>query len=79
MNRRVINPECDFEAFREAKPAVCRHFGPGTVLNVLQGVEPEIARFTIEGEGAEIWSCQQTVIDEQTKSPEPEHSKAQAK
>jgi hypothetical protein len=67
--RRVIKQDRDLEASREAKPAVRRHFGPGTVLNILQWVRRDIARFTIEGEGIEVWCCPQPVIDEQTDSP----------
>jgi len=54
MNRRVVKPDGDFDAYREVRPSVHRHFASGTVLNILQWVNPDTARFTIEGEGIEV-------------------------
>jgi len=70
MNRRVVKPDGDFDAYREVRPSVHRHFASGTVLNILQWVNPDTARFTIEGEGIEVWCCPQSVIDERTESPQ---------
>jgi hypothetical protein len=70
MNRRVIKQDAGFDAYREARPTVHRYFAPGKVLNILQWVNPEVARFTIEGEGIEVWCCPQTVMSEQTESPQ---------
>jgi hypothetical protein len=76
MNRRVVKQGCGVEGCREIRPSVRRHFGPGTVLNILQWVQPEMARFTIEGEGIEVWSCPQSVLNEQTESPQRSVEKA---
>jgi hypothetical protein len=38
----------------------------GAVLNILQWVREETARFTIEGEGADIWCCPRIVVEENT-------------
>lgn len=70
MTRRVVKDECGLEAFRETRPTVRRHFPGGTVLNVLQWVKQEIARFTVEGEGIEVWCCPTAVFDENTVSTE---------
>jgi hypothetical protein len=70
MNRRVIKQDGDLDAYREVRPEVHRHFASGTVLNILQSVKPDIARFTIEGEGIEGWCCPQSIIDERTESPQ---------
>jgi hypothetical protein len=70
MTRRVIKVASEVEAFRETRPTVRRRFQAGTVLNVLQWVTPDVARFTVEGEGIELWCCPQAVFDEQTESPE---------
>jgi hypothetical protein len=69
MTRRIIKAACELEAFRETRPMIRRRFQVGTVLNVLQRVNPTIARFTIEGEGIEGWCCPQSVFDEQTEFP----------
>lgn len=66
MNRRLVRPECRVEACRETRPSVRRQLEPGTVVNILQFLKPETARFTIEGEGAEVWNCEHNVINEQT-------------
>jgi hypothetical protein len=67
MNRKIIKPESKIEAFREARPAIRSNFGPGTVLNLLQWVSPEMARFTVEGAGAEVWCCPQTLFQDCTE------------
>jgi hypothetical protein len=69
MNRKVIKPDGAFDAYREARLSVHRHFASGTVLNILQPIKPDIARFTIEGEGIEVWCCPQVLIDERAESP----------
>jgi hypothetical protein len=55
-----------FEVRREAKGSTVRTLGGGAVLNILQPVRAGVARFTIEGEGAEIWFCDQALIDAHT-------------
>ena len=40
------------------------------MINVLQWLNPEAARFTIEGEGIEVWCCPQSVVEEQTEPPQ---------
>lgn len=70
MTRRVTKPTSEFEAYREARPGIRRRFQPGTVLNVLQWVNESIARFTVEGEGMEVWCCPQGLFDEHTEFPE---------
>ena len=69
MIRRIISAERELEACREARPSIRRHFGAGAVLNVLQWVNPEIARFTVEGEGCEVWCCPQAIFYEDTEAP----------
>ena len=66
MTRRVVKNGFEFEAFREARPAVRRRFYGGTVLNLLQWVDSNIARFTVEGEGVENWCCPKSVFVERT-------------
>jgi hypothetical protein len=66
MTRRVIKDEMEFEAFRETKSTVRRLFHGSAVLNVLQWLKPDISRFTVEGEGIEVWCCPKTVPEEQT-------------
>jgi hypothetical protein len=70
MNRRVIKHGCDVEAILEARPVKARSFSTGTVLNILQSVRPETARFTIEGEGADVWFCPQEVVEERSEGPQ---------
>ena len=70
MTRRVIKDASELEAFRETRPTIRRVFHAGTVVNVLQWVKPDTARFTIEGEGIEGWCCPKDVFDEKTFSPE---------
>ena len=69
MNRRVIKDRCDIEAILEARPVKSRAFRAGTVLNLLQWVRPDTARFTVEGEGIDVWCCPQKVIDERSEAP----------
>ena len=70
MDRKLIKPDGDFDVYREVRPAVHRHFALGTVLNILQPIDPDFARFTIEGKSTEVWCCPQSVIDERTESPQ---------
>lgn len=70
MNRRVVREGCDIEAVLEARPVNSRSFSEGTVLNILQWVRPDTARFTIEGEGADVWYCRQEVIEGRSESPQ---------
>ena len=70
MNRRVIKWGCDVEAILEARPVKSRSFSAGTVLNILQWLQPETARFTIEGEGCDVWCCPQEVIEERSEGPQ---------
>jgi hypothetical protein len=64
MNRRVVKET--FEVTREANPPKKRQLQPGHVLNILQWIRPEIARFTVEGEGAEVWVCERETIESLT-------------
>jgi hypothetical protein len=70
MTRRVSKGGSEFDAYRETRRSVVRRFQPGTVLNVLQWVTPEVARFTVEGEGIEVWCCPQTVFKDRTEALE---------
>jgi hypothetical protein len=82
IRRRVVRDGCRFTVTREVDRRSTRELHQGQVLNMLQWVRPEIARFTIEGEGAEIWYCEQSTIEEQTAevaiqkaaSAPPEHT-----
>ena len=69
MIRRVVKGTSELEAFRETRPAITRRFGPGSVLNVLQWVNPATSRFTIEGEGIEVWCCPRDVFEQHTELP----------
>jgi hypothetical protein len=69
MTRRVIKNGCSFEACREVRPSMVRVFESGAVLNMLQEVNPESGRFTIEGEGAEVWCCAHRLIEAYTDLP----------
>lgn len=71
MIRRLIKTGCSIEAHREARPSIVRVFKAGTVLNMLQELKPETARFTIEGEGAENWYCAHALIEACAESPGP--------
>ena len=62
MLRRVVVQERQFEVTREANAKTKRILVGGAVLNMLQWVHPGVARFTIEGEGADIWFCEETVL-----------------
>jgi hypothetical protein len=70
MNRRVIKHGCEVEAILEARPVKSRSFSAGAVLNILQWVRPDTARFTIEGEGADVWCSPQEVIEERSAAPQ---------
>ena len=77
MTRRVIKNGCSFEACREVRPSVVRVLESGAVLNMLQPLKPETARFTIEGEGAEVWCCPHTLIEAFTDLPAVRLARAQ--
>ena len=62
MNRRIVLENRNLRATRERDGKQDRTLGGGAVLNILQWVRPGEARFTIEGEGAEIWTCQESEI-----------------
>jgi hypothetical protein len=66
MNRRIVLENCNVRAIRERDGKQDRTLGGGAVLNILQWVHPGEARFTIEGEGAEIWTCQESEIHAST-------------
>lgn len=70
MYRRTVRPNGNLSVCREVQPATSRMLDSGAVLNVLQWVKPETARFTVEGEGAEIWCCPQDELDQQTLGAE---------
>jgi hypothetical protein len=53
-------------AIRERDGKLSRTFDGGAVLNMLQWKRPGEARFTLEGEGAEIWVCEETAVEETT-------------
>jgi hypothetical protein len=63
MLRRVVVEKRQFEATRESSVETKRIVAGGSVLNMLQWVRPSVARFTIEGEGADIWFCEQSVLE----------------
>jgi hypothetical protein len=66
MNRRIVQENHNLRAIRERDGKVDRTIGSGAVLNILQWVRPGEARFTIEGEGAEIWTCAEAEIHAST-------------
>ena len=66
MLRRVVAQDRQIDATREANARIFRTFGSGCVLNMLQWVRPGIARFTIEGEGADVWCCDEAQIGQNT-------------
>jgi hypothetical protein len=68
MERRVVRTQ--FDAIREANGVTTRQFRGGAVLNLLQWTRPDQARFTVEGEGAEIWFCPQSLLDKHTMRSE---------
>lgn len=71
MIRRVIKTGCSIEAHRQARPSIVLVFKAGTILNMLQELKPETARFTIEGEGAENWCCPHPLIEACAESYRP--------
>ena len=73
MNRRVVKN--GFDGSLEVRPTTKRSFGPGVVLDILQSIRAEIARFTIEGEGIDGWCCPQEIIDEHTEAPQSSAAK----
>jgi hypothetical protein len=66
MNRRIVLEDRSVRACRERDGKQDRTLGSGAVLNLLQWVRPGQARFTVEGEGAEIWTCEESQIDGST-------------
>jgi hypothetical protein len=68
MNRRIVLEDRNLRATRERDGKGDRTLGGGAVLNLLQWVRPGEARFTVEGEGAEIWNCEESEIDGSTAS-----------
>ena len=66
MKRRIVLENRNLRAIRERDGKQDRTFRGGDVLNVLQWVRPGQARFTVEGEGAEIWTCEESEVLEAT-------------
>jgi hypothetical protein len=66
MTRRIIRDESNLEAIRERDKKETRTLKGGAVLNILQWVRPGEARFTLEGEGAEVWTCDESAVHEAT-------------
>jgi len=66
MNRRVVREKCRLDAVRERDGKLNRTIGEGAVLNILQWVQPGQARFTVEGEGAEIWVTEEVAVESAT-------------
>ena len=66
MNRRIVLNNRSLRAIRERDGKQDRTLHEGAVLNILQWVRPGEARFTVEGEGAEIWVCGEAEIQEAT-------------
>jgi hypothetical protein len=66
MNRRVVRDNRQLNALRERDGKHNRTLAEGAVLNMLQWVKPGQARFTVEGEGAEIWVCEEAAVQDAT-------------
>lgn len=66
MLRRIVVQGQEIQATREANARTTRTLTGGCVVNMLQWVRPGIARFTIEGEGADVWFCDDVLIDRNT-------------
>jgi hypothetical protein len=66
MNRRIVLKDRSLRAIRERDGKQDRTLQDGAVLNILQWVRPGEARFTIEGEGAEISTCGEAEIQDST-------------
>jgi len=66
MNRRIVREDSNLRAIRERDGKQDRTLNGGAVLNLLQWVRPGEARFTVEGEGAEIWTCDESAVSEAT-------------
>lgn len=67
MNRRIVLENRNLRVIRERDGKLDRTLGGGAVLNILQWVRPGEARFTVEGEGAEIWICEESEIHASTE------------
>ena len=66
MNRRIVLENRSLRAKRERDGKQDRTLNGGAVLNILQWVRPGETRFTVEGEGAEIWVCDEGEAQETT-------------
>lgn len=66
MNRRIVLENRSLRATRERDGKQDRTLNSGAVLNILQWVRPGETRFTVEGEGAEIWVCGEAEVQETT-------------
>jgi hypothetical protein len=66
MNRRIVLENRTLRAIRERDGKQDRTLNGGAVLNILQWVRPGQARFTVEGEGAEIWTTEESEVQEFT-------------
>ena len=66
MIRKIIAEGRRVDAIRETNTNTTRTLSAGSVLNMLQWVRPGLARFTVEGEGADVWFCDQLVIERNT-------------
>jgi hypothetical protein len=66
MNRRIVLTNRSLRAKRERDGKQDRTLESGAVLNILQWVRPGETRFTVEGEGAEIWVCDESECQETT-------------
>ncbi len=67
MNRRIVRTP--FRAARESNRAKEREVPQDCVVNLLQWVDREETRFTVEGEGAEVWCCPRQTFEEHTFAP----------
>jgi hypothetical protein len=66
MTRKIVRDNCQLSVSRERDGKQTRTLGGGAVLNILQWHQPGKARFTVEGEGAEIWVCEEAAVDQVT-------------
>ena len=66
MKRRIVMENRPLRAIRERDGKQDRTLNGGAVLNILQWVRPGEARFTVEGAGAEIWTCTESEIHAST-------------
>ncbi|HEX6972556.1 MAG TPA: hypothetical protein VF234_10080 [Limnochordia bacterium] len=66
MTRRIVLEDRQLRAIRERDGKENRTLAGGAVLNLLQWHRQGEARFTVEGEGAEIWTCDESDVHETT-------------